>query len=348
MVFALRSTRLGLFALATFFAFPRAQAHGQIKGVLADNVYNDGPNIYWDADPANTQTAVRKMYQASGPSYVLPQDFSDDSKMACEESNGAPNTILVSAGSELRIDWLGATGELAGKPGTGNVPAGQNPWVHAMGTVASYMARCTGSTCANYDASQASWVKLAMFGIDKTETISDDLRETMKNKPEEYYPTAGTSGLWGMARFVESGSSWTVNIPQGLANGHYIIRNELGAVHNPWNAQDATSGTQLYIGCVQLEVVNGGSLQLLQGTKAGSLYEPSGAFARYNVYEDNGKSFVDPGPALWVPTGVSNRTTDDIELHSNETAAHHDSFARHQQKMRKMKRSMRDVAAMKP
>ncbi|KAJ3744481.1 hypothetical protein DFH05DRAFT_1460565 [Lentinula detonsa] len=46
-----------------------------------------------------------------------------------------------------------------------------------------------------------SWAKLAMFGINRTEIISDGLRGTMKNKPEEYYAMPGTSGLWGMARF---------------------------------------------------------------------------------------------------------------------------------------------------
>lgn len=70
-----------------------------------------------------------------------------------------------------------------------------------MGTVASYVTKCTSGDCTSFDASQGSWVKLAIFGIDRSETISDDLRDTMKNKPEEYYPTVGTSGLWGMDRF---------------------------------------------------------------------------------------------------------------------------------------------------
>ncbi|KAJ3967423.1 glycosyl hydrolase family 61-domain-containing protein [Lentinula raphanica] len=338
MVTFRKISNLGALLLPTLFALPGANAHGQIKGVLANGVYNNGPNIYWDADPVNEQTAVRKMYQAGGPSYVLPQDFNDNSKMACEGAAGAPKTIVASAGSVVRVDWVGATGELDGKPGTGNVPAGQNPWVHAMGTVASYIAECPNGDCATYDASQGSWVKLAMFGIDRTETISPDLRETMQNKPEKYYPTPGTSGLWGMARFVQAGSSWTVTIPEGLANGHYILRQELGAVHNPWNAQDNTSGTQLYIGCIQMEITNGGNTKLPQGTKAGSLYATNGAFARYDVYEDNGRSFVDPGPALW-PTFYTKR-----EEHSNHTSA--DISARcsagekQEKRMRKVKRSI--------
>ncbi|KAJ3848332.1 glycoside hydrolase [Lentinula lateritia] len=301
-----KPSHFGVLTLASIIALNKANAHGQIKGVLANGIYNDGPNIYWDADPVNEQTATRKMYQAAGPSYVLPQDFSDNSQMACEGAAGAPKIINVSAGSDLRVDWVGATSELDGKPGTGNVPAGQNPWVHAMGTMASYIAKCTNDDCTTYDASQGSWVKLAMFGIDKSETISSGLRQTMKNKPEEYYPTPGTSGLWGMARFIEASSSWTVTIPKGLANGQYIIRQEVGAIHNPWNAQDDTSGTQLYIGCIQINVINGGNTKLPGGTRAGSLYATNGAFARYNVYEDNGMTFVDPGPVLW-PSSYAKR-----------------------------------------
>ncbi|KAJ3719631.1 glycosyl hydrolase family 61-domain-containing protein [Lentinula guzmanii] len=343
MVAFSKLSHFGALLLLSLSALPGARAHGQIKGVLANGVYSNGPNIYWDADPANEQTAVRKMYQAAGPSYVLPQDFADNSKMACEGAAGAPKTVTASAGSFVRVDWVGATGELDGKPGTGNVPPGQNPWVHAMGTVASYIAKCTNGDCTTYDASQGSWVKLAMFGIDRTETISDGLRETMKNKPEEYYPTPGTSGLWGMARFVQAGSSWNVTIPEGLANGHYIIRQEVGAVHNPWNAQDDSSGTQLYIGCVQIEVINGGNTELPKGAKAGSLYATDSAFARYNVYEDNGKTFVDPGPALWPSSSNAKR-----EEHSGVSSSVNDptkcNAGPKLKRMRKVKRSVQVIA----
>ncbi|KAF9073926.1 glycosyl hydrolase family 61-domain-containing protein [Rhodocollybia butyracea] len=349
MISSSQPTRLGALVLASLSALPSVAAHGQIKGVLANGVYTDGPNIYWDADPVNEQTAIRKMYQAASPSYVLPQDFSDDSKMACETAAGAPQIVTVSAGSQMRIDWVGATGELENKPGTGNVPPGQYPWVHAMGTVASYISHCTNDDCSTTDPSQSSWIKLALFGIDKTETISNDLRETMQNKPEEYYPTAGTSGLWGMARFVEAGSSWTVTIPEGLTDGQYILRQELGAVHNPWNAQDDTSGTQLYIGCIQMQVTDGGTVELPEGTKAGSLYETDGAFARYNVYDDNGQSFVDPGPTIWTSPALKKR-----EVHErwNHTSAggdweEYEAGSWFERRMMKVKRSVSHATGMK-
>ncbi|KAJ3714875.1 hypothetical protein DFJ43DRAFT_1160655 [Lentinula guzmanii] len=70
---------------------------------------------------------------------------------------GAPETITVCAGTGfVRVDWVGAIGELDGKPGSGNIPPGQNPWVHAMGTLASYIAKCRNDDCTTYNASQSS------------------------------------------------------------------------------------------------------------------------------------------------------------------------------------------------
>lgn len=94
-----------------------------------------------------------------------------------------------------------------------------------MGTVATYMASCTNGDCTTFDASQGSWVKLEMDGLDLSQSISDDLRSTMAGKPEAYYPTG--AGLWGMAKFVQDGSSWNVTVPSGLQNGQYIVRHEV-------------------------------------------------------------------------------------------------------------------------
>ncbi|KAJ3876182.1 glycoside hydrolase family 61 protein [Lentinula edodes] len=290
---------LFLGALFSGSFLPCVNAHGQILGVSANGVYNDGPNIYYSGDAKNAVTAVRTMYEASGPSYNLPTDFTDDSKMACEGASGAPATIQVSAGTDIQIDWVGATSELLNKPGTGDKtwPDGEYPWVHAMGTVATYMASCTNGDCTTFDASQGSWVKLEMDGLDLSQSISDDLRSTMAGKPEAYYPTG--AGLWGMAKFVQDGSSWNVTVPSGLQNGQYIVRHELMAVHNPLTSSDATTGPQVYVGCIQVEVIDGGDVTLPEGTAAGSLYAPDGDFAQYNVYSDNGANFVNPGPAVW-------------------------------------------------
>ncbi|KAJ4475008.1 glycoside hydrolase family 61 protein [Lentinula aciculospora] len=313
------TSSLFLSALFGCSLLPLVNAHGQILGVSANGVYNDGPNIYYSGDAKNAKTAVRTMYEASGPSYNLPTDFTDDSKMACEGASGAPVTIQVSAGSDMQIDWVGATSDLLNQPGTGDKtwPDGEYPWVHAMGTVATYIASCTNGDCTTFDASEGSWVKLEMDGIDLSQSISDDLRSTMAAKPEEYYPTG--AGLWGMAKFVQDGSSWNVTVPSGLQNGQYIVRHELMAVHNPLTSSDATTGPQVYVGCIQVEVVDGGDVTLPEGTKAGSLYAADGDFAQYNVYSDNGANFVNPGPAVW--DGASSSSSSSTSASSASTTS---------------------------
>ncbi|KAJ7188875.1 glycosyl hydrolase family 61-domain-containing protein [Mycena filopes] len=288
--------------------------HGQVNRVQHGSAYNTGPNIYYSGDSANSKTATRVMYKASNPSYVLYDSFGDNTKMSCEGSakSPAPQSISVAAGESIDVYWQGATSELKGKAGTGALTA-YNPWVHAMGFVFDYITSCNGD-CSTFDATNAGWTKIAHGGIDTSKSISSELRATMKGKPEEYFPTSGP-GLWAMAQLgmyislpLENGSKWSIKIPSSLKSGQYMIRHELAAMHNP-KTSNPTTGPQLYIACIQLDVTNGGDVSLPAGTQAKSLYKPDGAFANINVYSDsfNPANVEIPGPAVW--DGVS--STDD-------------------------------------
>lgn len=279
------------------------------------------PNIYYDADRVNSDTPVRVMYKASSPAYLLPEDFSDNSKMACEGSSAspAPTSLEVAAGNSFTVQWSGSTGELTGQPGVGAVPDGMEAWVHAMGSIQNYITSCDGE-CSNADVSNNGWTKLSGDSLDLTQSISDDLRNTMTNKPEKYYPEG--AGLWAMAKFVADGSKWDVVIPSGLKAGEYIVRQELAAVHNPYNAGDSSSGPQLYVGCIQITVTGDGSAELPEGTQAGSLYSPTGDFATFQVYSD-ADSFVVPGPDVWdgASSGSSGSSSSTSEAAATSTEA---------------------------
>ncbi|KAJ7125273.1 glycosyl hydrolase family 61-domain-containing protein [Mycena epipterygia] len=295
--------------------------HGQVNRVTSGSASNSGPNQYYAGDSKNSKTATRVMYKASSPSYVLFGGFTDNSQMSCEGSSKAPapQTISVAAGDEIEVYWEGATSELKGKAGTGSLTA-YNPWVHAMGFVFDYITSCNGD-CTAFDATNAGWTKIAHAGIDTSQTISSQLRETMKNKPEQYYPTSG-SGLWAMAKLVQNGSKWSIKIPSSLKSGQYMIRHELAAVHNPKNS-DPTTGPQLYIACIQLDVTNGGDASLPAGTQAKSLYRPDGAFANINVLSDsfNPANIAIPGPDIWDGVSSSSSNTGDKEASPTEAAA---------------------------
>jgi hypothetical protein len=172
-----------------------------------------------------------------------------------------------------------------------------------MGSIATYIGSCNGD-CKGVDASQIEWVKIDFDGLSPG-NIFDNLRNAMANKPEPYR----SDGLWAMAKMIENGSQYSSRVPQGLKNGQYIMRSELSAVHNPLADGNPTSGPQLYVGCLQIEVRDGGDVQLPKGTKAGSLYQTNGDFARYSVFTSPA-SFPEPGPQKWdgaSASGTSNQ-----------------------------------------
>ncbi|ESK88398.1 glycoside hydrolase family 61 protein [Moniliophthora roreri MCA 2997] len=273
---------------------PLVNAHGQPAYVEVNGQRYDAPNIYYDGDSKNANTPIRKTYRSDAEAFVYQQDFADNNKMACEGAAGAPGVIKLNAGDSFTWRWDGATPELQ------NAGFGQNSWVHGQGTVADYIAECTNGDCRTFDASQAGWSKLDLFGIDMGTSITQKLRDGLASKPEPY---RATQGEWGLAKLIESDSKWTTQVPSNLKPGQYLLRSELIALHNPLKDGDSTSGPQLYAACAQVEVVNGGSASLPGGVKAGELYQPFGDFARYNVI--SGGPFTDPGPAVLSLDGSS-------------------------------------------
>ncbi|KAL1694255.1 glycoside hydrolase family 61 protein [Schizophyllum commune] len=283
-----------LVSLLPFLA--TVNAHGQLFNAYADGKVMLAPNIYYDGDKANTDTPIRKMYKSSEQAYVLPGDFSDNSKMSCEGfgNSGAPASLTVAAGSSVTLQWSGSTSELTWVT---PVPDGAQAWVHGTGPIMDYLTSCNGD-CKDADVTNAGWTKIDEFGIDFSQTISDDLRNALASKPEPYHPDG--PGLWAAAKMIQDGSKWTVNIPAGLAPGGYVLRHELYALHNPKKDGDGTSGPQGYIACVQLDVTGDGTTTLPEGTPAGQLYDPNGDFANFDLYQDGQiSSFKVPGPAVW-------------------------------------------------
>lgn len=309
-----------LSTLATFLAIsvaPLVAAHGNIIQAQAGGTTLPGPNIYYDGDAKNSQTATRKMFKASGPAFALRTDYTNPSVMSCESAGPAPQKLTVAAGSSVMISWVGATGEIKGQGGV----TAYNPWVHAMGPVMNYITSCTNGDCTKFDPTNAGWTKLSHMGIDFSQTISGSLKTAMTNKPEPYHPSSG-SGLWAMAKLVQDGSKWTINIPSVLAPGEYILRHEIAAVHNPLGSA-ASSGPQHYISCTNLKVTGSGSTKLPAGTKSSALYDPNGAFAKFDVNSADPHTFQIPGPAVWDQASSGGSTTPSTP--SSNTGSSNDS-----------------------
>lgn len=278
---------------AVLSAATLVSAHGSIFQVRAAGKTYPGNNPYGGD---NGQTPVRKPFRYEGDgAYLLPRQWNTP-RVACEDSNsaGAAQTIEVRPGDYLEVEWQGATGELKGSPGAGRV-SNRNPWVHAIGTIAFDITRCSGSA-KDCDVSNSGWTRLQGNGFDPNGFTSQDLKNVMASKPE---PVRPDSGLWAMANFVQAGSVQSIQIPN-LAPGEYIGRSELIALHNPLG-NGGSSGGQLYAGCIQLKVVGNGDLNLPAGTQASQFYAPDGPLARYSPYNgDSASKFPGNwGPAVW-------------------------------------------------
>lgn len=110
----------------------------------------------------------------------------------------------------------------------GTIKAIWPQWTHAQGPVMVWMYKCSGdfSSC---DGSGSGWFKIDQMGMTAP-------------------PLYGTS--WGTAK-VMADLAWTSTIPAKLANGNYLIRHELLALHQSYTPQ-------FYPECAQIVVSGGG------------------------------------------------------------------------------------------
>ncbi|KAI0642572.1 glycoside hydrolase [Trametes meyenii] len=89
----------------------------------------------------------------------------------------------------------------------------------------------------------------------------------------------------------------TFTIPKSLPSGQYLLRGEQIALH----VASSVGGAQFYLGCAQLNVVNGGN------GKPGPLVSIPGVYTGYepgiliNIYDlpPNYPGYTSPGPAVW-------------------------------------------------
>lgn len=139
------------------------------------------------------------------------------------------------------------------------------------GPLITYLASCNGD-CANVDKSTLKFFKIGATGV-----IDDS------NPP----------GVWASDKMIDNNGTWTVTIPKDIANGNYVLRNEIIALHSAANKD----GAQNYPQCVNVKVTNGGSASP-SGTKGTSLYQADAPGILVDIYSKI-KNYVMPGPPMY-------------------------------------------------
>lgn len=245
-------------------------AHGHISSVLADGLSyygHDPTKVPWGPQPDSitwTNGASDNGYVPSNATHLASRDIN----CHLNATNGLL-TAPITAGSNLSLTW--------------------NQWPESHhGPVVDYLASCKtadneSGDCTTVDADALRWFKIAELG---------QLQESTEG---------GAAGYWATDRLIhEMNLTWSVQIPETLAPGGYVLRHEIVSLH-PGGAENST---QMYPQCVNLEVKGSGSVELPAegGTKGRELYRSTEEGLLWNIYVDvwaPGRVYKIPGPKVW-------------------------------------------------
>jgi cellulase len=240
-------------------------AHGRITSITTSN-----GTVYPGWDPASSPNLTPPYPLAAwsasnlGNIYIPPSQFTTDN-IACHY-NATPPTLHIptTPGAQLTLHW--------------------NEWPTShVGPVLTYLASCQGR-CTNAKKEALRWVKIDELGwLNSTGWDELDL-----------------GGTWAANVLIANSYSWVVKLPQQLAEGEYVLRHEIIALH----VAEALDGAQAYPQCVNLRVGKGrgdGEGEELGGggVLASELYSMRDEGILVDVHQKI-EGYKIPGPALWV------------------------------------------------
>lgn len=249
--------------LSLLAILPLVSAHGRITNITTSSgaVYTG-----WDPEIALETKFVPPLaaWTASnlGNIYVTPTSF-NTSDITCHfnATSGALH-VNTTAGDTLKMQW--------------------NEWPTShKGPVLSYLAACNGS-CENAKKETLEWVKIDQLGWLNSSGW------------------ASLGGTWASDVLIANDFSWTVKVPEELAEGSYVLRHEIIALH----VANETDGAQAYPQCVNLRVSkisdNNSEGQKLEGGVLGShLYGEKDKGILVDIHGKIG-GYAIPGPKLWT------------------------------------------------
>ncbi|OBT52582.1 hypothetical protein VE04_07247 [Pseudogymnoascus sp. 24MN13] len=206
------------------------------------------------------------------PSYDGPITDVSTSDIAC---NGGPNpttpsnvVIDVKAGSTVQTYWRHTLTSTSS-----DVIDSSH-----KGPVMAYMKKVTD---AKTDTGiGGGWFKISQDGYDSS------------------------SKLWAVDKLISNGGVQSITIPSCIANGQYLLRGEIIALH----AASSTNGAQFYMECAQINVTGGtGSVSPATVSLPGA-YKSTDPGILFNLYVSP-ISYTIPGPSVFSCSGGGGVTT---------------------------------------
>ncbi|KAF2476929.1 glycoside hydrolase [Lindgomyces ingoldianus] len=245
-------------SFATFITLllPLVSAHGRITNITTSSgaVYQG-----WDPEMAKGTTPAPALaaWSASnlGNIFVSPAQF-NTANITCH-INAKPGSLHINttAGDMLRLRW--------------------NEWpVSHKGPVLTYLASCN-TTCAGVDKEKLRWVK-----IDQQGWLNSSGWEQL-------------GGTWATDVLIANHFTWTVKVPSDLADGAYVLRHEIIALH----VANETDGAQAYPQCVNLKVGKAAA-QIDGGVQGEKLYGEKDKGILVDIHHKI-SGYDIPGPGMW-------------------------------------------------
>ncbi|KAI0401472.1 glycosyl hydrolase family 61-domain-containing protein [Xylaria palmicola] len=110
------------------------------------------------------------------------------------------------------------------------------------------------------------------------------------------------NGAWGTSKVINNAGIHAIKIPDCLADGQYLLRAEMIALHGASSAR----GAQLYMECAQINI-SGGSAKVSPATYSiPGIYKQNDPGLLINVYQlTSSSTYTIPGPGLFTCTAGS-------------------------------------------
>ncbi|OJA12835.1 hypothetical protein AZE42_04241 [Rhizopogon vesiculosus] len=196
MSFRLYHLRLTLLALV-----PLVSGHGYVAQVAID-----GKDYYGNVPNANPVPSIVRQINDVSPVKGAANPYlncGQDAQLASLVANANP-------GSQMQFWWKGGDG---------------SNWPHNIGPIMTYMAQCVGTTCDQYNSTNAEWFKIEETGLQPGDMV------------------------WYQQNIMNGGPS-NITLPPTLAPGQYLVRHEIIALH----LANEMGGAEFYPSCTQVNI----------------------------------------------------------------------------------------------
>ncbi|KAK4121933.1 lytic polysaccharide monooxygenase [Parathielavia appendiculata] len=239
-----------------------ALAHGGLANYTVGETWYRG---YDPSTPTSEQLGQPWMVQRQWAS-IDPIFSVTDRHIACNNpGTSPPSYIPLRAGNTITaVYWY---------------------WLHPVGPMSVWLARCETGDCRDEDVNEVAWFKIWEAGLLEGPNLAE-----------------GTWYQKWFQRWDGSPALWPVRIPAGLKGGPYMIRHEILSIH-------VERKPQFYPECAHLNVTGGGELEppreyLVKFPGAYAEDDPSIFIDIYSEENANKTDYAVPGGPIWDGFGV--------------------------------------------